>query len=49
MRIGGLFISWPHRGTWRDGICFEWGDRGLTPPYRPNVGFFRIYVQRKKR
>jgi hypothetical protein len=46
MKIGGLFIGWPHRGTWRNGICFEWGDRYGNPPERPpHCHFVRIYVQ----
>lgn len=49
MRIGGLFIGWPHRRTWKDGVCFEWGDLGFKPPYKPNVGFVRIYIQRRRK
>jgi hypothetical protein len=49
VKILGLAIAPPHRGTWRDGICFEWGDQGMSPPYQPNVGFLRIYLQRRAR
>jgi hypothetical protein len=56
MVLGRLQVGWPHRGTWRDGVCFDWrlkprtGDPTWTDRdgglhYVPRYRFIRLYIQ----